>query len=176
MADGSHPAKPAASRVGAAGATKSKLTPARVAQRAQSAETLATVLRALVASGEKGATKRAAARRAGISHEQMNRLCDPLSGRGLLLDLLHALGPKVAAAMLRAELARIEVRGIGDLRDAALDVQTAAGRLADRVRGAHADGVVTLDEIDQIEGAAHGAQAAAAATLATCAAARRALR
>lgn len=177
MGKNAHTAQRRDRTVAEEGATTRSLAPVRVAQRARTAETLASVLRSLVASGEKGATLRAAAKRAGISHTQLERLCDPLSGRGLLFDLVHALGPKIAAAVLRAELTEVERgRGSLDLRDVVLDVQTHVGRLAERTRAAHADGELTADEIDDIEGAAHATQAAAATALAVCAAARRALR
>lgn len=93
------------------------LAPARMSWRAAAAGVFDRCVREAVARGNKAATLRRLGKRLGLSHTSMERLADPRSGRGLMVDVVMALPPPLAADVLVALLATLD----GDARVSARD-------------------------------------------------------
>lgn len=136
-----------------AGATGKTMAPARVASRRWAAGVLRGTLDALVAAGHKGATGRAVARRLGISHARVQRLCgdgDP----AVTLGDIRAMGNKIARAVLSAALADCAPAPKGSStcpQAITLVALSHVGDLADIVRRVVADGRVTKGEWVEVD-------------------------
>lgn len=129
------------------------------------ATTLHETFREEHAAGNLGATYRAAGERAGLPHQHVGELCNPVSGRTAKLHKPIMMGKRLAARFYRKLASKLEaqVRGTLDLRDAALGVQESAGKLARCVREALTDEVISDAEDAAIEATLLAAEADIAA-------------
>lgn len=145
MSSRRHDGGAASSTAGAAG---NSLAPSRVRARALAASVLRDALASLVTAGHDAATQRAVAKRLGVSHTQMQRWCGDGDPAVTLGDVL-AMGPSVAAAVLRGALAAVAPPpppGAACPQAIALSAFQHVGDLAETARRAVADGVVTHEE------------------------------
>ncbi len=96
------------------GAVPERLAPVRVTWRALAAEALDRAITAASRVSD-GCTRRAVARRLGVSHTSVERWCDPASGRVAKAGDIDAMGARVAVswhtAMIGEHIARDAATG-----------------------------------------------------------------
>lgn len=137
-----------------AGAAGRSLAPRRVSARALASSVLRDTLAALAHHGHGEATQRAIATRLGVSHTQVQRWCGDGDPAVTLGDVM-AMGPRVAAAVLRGALAAVAPAPVTSAAPCpqaiALSALSHVGDLAETARRAVADGVVTAEEWGDVD-------------------------
>lgn len=158
-------------------APRKALSPDRVRWRAVAAELVHQASTACVEAGEGEGTLRAIAAKLGVSGAHMQRAADPRSGVALAFGDVLA-GPRawrdrvlaLAVAHVAESSARVIESPVGEL----LRITVKLGELAGATVQVIADGVVTPEEWEEVEGRLLSIETMCRNARAACGAARRA--